>query len=207
MQINTDTLNSQLQGQSPEQIIEWALKSAQNPILTTNFRPYEVAILHMAVKIKPDLQILWIDSGYNTSATYRYAQALIEQLDLNMLVYTPAQTTAFRNVQMSGIPEVGEPLHDEFTEQVKLEPFKRALTEIKPDYWLNAIRKEQTEFRNTLEVISASKDGIIKVAPLYHSSEDQLDQYLLEHGLTNEFAYFDPTKALDNRECGLHTRI
>ena len=136
MQINTELLNSQVQGQTPEQIIQWALENAENPILTTNFRPYEVAILHMAVIIKPDLKILWIDSGYNTSATYRYAQALIEQLDLNMQVYTPVQTTAFRNVQMGGIPEVGEPLHDEFTEQVKLEPFWRALTEIKPDYWV-----------------------------------------------------------------------
>ncbi|HET8752834.1 MAG TPA: phosphoadenylylsulfate reductase, partial [Salinimicrobium sp.] len=24
------------------------------------------------------------------------------------------------------------------------------------------------------------------------------------HGLPNEFKYFDPTKVLSNRECGLH---
>jgi phosphoadenosine phosphosulfate reductase len=207
MPIDTDLLNNQQANKSPQQLIEWALSEAKNPILTTNFRPYEIAILHMAVKVKPDLQILWIDSGYNTSATYRYAQKVIEQLSLNMQTYIPLQTTAFRNVQMKGVPEVDDELHGEFTEQVKLEPFRRAFAELKPDYWLNAIRKEQTEFRNTLDVISASKDGIIKVAPLYHTSEAELDSYLLEYGLENEFAYFDPTKALDNRECGLHTRL
>jgi len=207
MSINTDALNAEVANKSPEQIITWALQSAKNPILTTNFRPYEVAILHMAVKIRPDLQILWVDSGYNTSATYRYAQKVIDQLSLNMVTYVPKQTTAFRNVQMKGVPEVDDPLHAQFTEQVKLEPFRRALAELKPDFWLNAIRKEQTEFRNTLEVISASQDGVIKVAPLYHTSEEQLDGYMSEHNLDNEFAYFDPTKALDNRECGLHTKI
>ena len=152
MPIDTELLNSQQANKSPQQLIEWALSEAKNPILTTNFRPYEIAILHMAVKVKPDLQILWIDSGYNTSATYRYAQKVIEQLSLNMQTYIPLQTTAFRNVQMKGVPEVDDELHGEFTEQVKLEPFRRAFAELKPDYWLNAIRKEQTEFRNTLAV-------------------------------------------------------
>ncbi|MFT5705989.1 MAG: phosphoadenosine phosphosulfate reductase [Oceanospirillaceae bacterium] len=207
MTIDLNALNAEVSEKSEQEIIKWALSRAESPLLTTNFRPYEVAILHMAVQVKADLPILWIDSGYNTSATYRYAQKIIEQLNLNMLIYTPLRTTAFRNAQMQGVPAVDDLLHGEFTEQVKLEPFRRAFAQIQPDYWLNAIRKEQTEFRNTLDVISASNDGIIKVAPLYHSSEKALEEYMDAHQLSNEFAYFDPTKALDNRECGLHTRI
>ena len=33
---------------------------------------------------------------------------------------------------------------------------------------------------------------------------EKLDGYLKDNKLTNEFKYFDPTKALENRECGLH---
>ncbi|MGB1238030.1 MAG: phosphoadenosine phosphosulfate reductase family protein, partial [Pseudomonadales bacterium] len=194
-------------GKSPQQIIDWALSQAKNPVLTTNFRPFEAVIIHMAVSVRPDLKILWVDSGYNTSATYRHAQQLIEQLSLNMCTYVPAQTAAFRNVQMKGIPDVHDPLHQAFTEQVKLEPFARAFKEIQPDFWLNAIRKEQTEFRNTLDVVSQSRDGIVKVAPLFHWSEAQLQQYLDEHNLSNELDYFDPTKAEETRECGLHTQL
>ena len=205
--INTDVLNREIVNKTSQEIVQWVLDRAEFPILTTNFRPYEIALIHMAVLIKPDLKILWVDSGYNTSATYRYAQKIIDQLSLNIVTYTPLQTTAFRNVQMKGVPDVDNPLHAEFTEQVKLEPFRRALAEMKPDYWLNAIRKEQTEFRNTLDIVSASQDGIVKVAPLYHMNESELDQYMSKHQLENELAYFDPTKALDNRECGLHTKI
>jgi len=32
-----------------------------------------------------------------------------------------------------------------------------------------------------------------------------LDIYLKENKIPNEFKYFDPTKVLENRECGIHT--
>ena len=114
---------------------------------------------------------------------------------------------ARRNVLMKGIPEVNDPLHEEFTRQVKLEPFQRALAELGPDLWFNAIRKDQTEFRQSLDVVTASKDGVIKVAPLFNWSEAQMEAYLDQYGLPNEHDYFDPTKALETRECGLHTQL
>lgn len=199
--------NAQLNGKSPKQIVEWALSIAKNPIITTNFRPYEAAILHLVSQIRPDITVLFVDSGYNTIATYKYAQKLIKDLNLNVKTYIPAQTRAFRDVAMDGIPSVDSPLHDEFTEQVKLEPFRRALGDLQPDVWFNAIRKDQTEFRGALDVLSLSKDGVLKVAPLFYLTDSDLDTYQAEHNLPNEFDYFDPTKALANRECGLHTQI
>lgn len=204
---NLAEYNAQLNGKSPRQIVEWALSIAKNPIITTNFRPYEAAILHLVSQVRPDITVLFVDSGYNTIATYKYAQKLIRDLNLNVKTYIPAQTRAFRDVAMDGIPSVDSPLHDEFTEQVKLEPFRRALGELEPDVWFNAIRKDQTEFRGALDVLSLSKDGVLKVAPLFYLTDSDLDAYQAEHNLPNEFDYFDPTKALANRECGLHTQI
>ena len=204
---NLAEYNAQLQGKTPQEIVAWALSIAKNPIITTNFRPYEAAILHLVSQVRPDITVLFVDSGYNTIATYKYAQKLIKDLQLNVKTYIPAQTRAFRDVAMDGIPSVDSPLHDEFTEQVKLEPFRRALSELQPDVWFNAIRKDQTEFRGALDVLSLSKDGVLKVAPLFYLTDSDLDAYQAEHNLPNEFDYFDPTKALANRECGLHTQI
>lgn len=207
IEINIDQANQELQGKTPEQIVEWALAKAENPIITTNFRPYESAILHLVAKQKPDITVLWVDSGYNTRATYDFANKLIKDLNLNVVTYIPKQTSAHRDATMNGIPSVNNPLHDEFTEQVKLEPFKRALSELKPDVWFNAIRKDQTEFRQGLDVLSQSKEGVLKVAPLFYKNDKDLDAYLAEHDLPNEFDYFDPTKVEENRECGLHTQL
>lgn len=207
MSIDLVAANKALEGKTPQEIVAWAIAQSENPLVTTNFRPYESVILHMAVQAKPDIKVLWVDSGYNTSATYRFAEKMIQDFNLNVETYIPQQTSARRNVLMKGIPDVDDPQHDEFTRQVKLEPFQRALAEMAPDLWLNAIRKDQTEFRNSLEIVSASKDGIIKVAPLFNWTEADLEAYLAENNLPNEHDYFDPTKALETRECGLHTQL
>ena len=207
MSLDVNAANLELAESSPQQIIAWALVHSENPLVTTNFRPYESVILHMATQIRPDIKVLWVDSGYSTSATYRFAEKLINDLHLNIEVYIPQQTSARRNVLMKGIPELDSALHNEFTRQVKLEPFQRALSELKPDLWLNAIRQDQTEFRQAMNIVSSSKDGVIKVAPLYHWTEAQLKAYLAEYNLPNEHDYFDPTKGLEHRECGLHTKL
>lgn len=207
LNIDLDTTNAELNGKSPEDIIAWALAQGKNPIITTNFRPYEVVLLDMVAKQKPDITVLFVDSGYNTEATYRHAQDLIKRLNLNVVTYLPKQTAAWRDVEFNGVPSVNNPAHAKFTEQVKLEPFGRALKEIQPDVWINAIRKDQTEFRQSLDVLSESKDGVLKVAPLFHWSENDLENYLKTHDLPNEHDYFDPTKVEENRECGLHTQL
>ena len=199
-----DKLNVQFKGIPPEEIISWAIKYARNALVTTNFRPYEVALLNAVTQVRNNIQVVWCDTGYNTPQTYKHAEELIGILGLNIKLYVPKQTAAHRDVIM-GIPDIGDPRHVEFTEQVKLEPFRRAMAEIKPDVWFTNLRKGQTAHRNTLDILSLSKEGVLKVSPFYHWSDGQLDMYLEEKNLPNEHNYYDPTKVLENRECGLHT--
>ena len=74
----------------------------------------------------------------------------------------------------------------------------------KPDLWFTNIRKGQTAYRNNLDVLSLSKDGILKVSPFYNYSDNDLEEYLQRHQLPNETRYYDPTKQVANRECGIH---
>ncbi|MGB3152824.1 MAG: phosphoadenosine phosphosulfate reductase family protein [Maribacter sp.] len=197
-------LNSQFKGIPPEEIISWAVEHAKKPVVTTNFRPYEVAILYAVTQVKENVPVIWCDTGYNTPNTYKHAEELIERLNLNIDLYVPKQTTAHRDVVM-GIPQIDDEKHALFTEQVKLEPFRRAMTAHKPDVWFTNLRKGQTAHRDSLDILSLSKDGVLKVSPFYHWNDTHLDAYLEEKGLPNEHKYFDPTKVLENRECGLHT--
>ena len=201
--MDIEKINIELATKTPTEIVEWALKNAQSPVVTTNFRPYESAILHLVTQLSPSIKVIWCDTGYNTPSTYRHAEELTDALTLNIQVYIPKQTAAHRDVVL-GIPQVEDPKHQLFTEQVKLEPFKRAIAAHQPDVWFTNLRKGQTAFRNSIGVVSRSADGILKVSPFYHFSDKELDQYLKNHDLPNEFNYFDPTKQLDTSECGLH---
>jgi len=197
-------LNLQFKGIPPAEIISWAIQYAERPVVTTNFRPYEVAILNAVTEVDANIPVIWCDTGYNTPQTYRHAEELIDRLQLNLKLYVPKQTSAHRDAVM-GIPGIDDPRHSLFTEQVKLEPFKRAMEEHKPDVWFTNLRKGQTALRDSLDILSLSKDGVLKVSPFYHYSDVQLDGYLNVRNLPNEHAYFDPTKVLEHRECGLHT--
>lgn len=203
MSLNLEQINKDLRGKSPSEIIHWAISLAKKPLITTNFRPYEVAILKAVTDVQKDIKVIWCDTGYNTVQTYKHAEELIKRLNLNIYLYTPQQTVAHRNVVL-GIPSLEDPKHVLFTEQVKLEPFARAMKEHQPDVWFTNLRKGQTAFRNSIGIVSQSKDGIIKVSPFYHWTDEELDSYLVEKKLPNEFTYFDPTKVESNRECGLH---
>ena len=201
--MDINQINKELATKTPVEIVQWALKNAKKPIITTNFRPYEAAILHLVTSVDSKIKVIWCDTGYNTSSTYNHAEELTEALALNIQLSIPKQTAAHRDVVL-GIPQVDDPKHQLFTEQVKLEPFNRAMSAHKPDVWFTNLRKGQTAFRNSIGVVSRSADGVVKVSPFYHFSDEELDQYLKDHRLPNEFNYFDPTKQLDNRECGLH---
>ena len=198
-----ELLNEQYKSASPSEIIKKALELNNEAVVTTNFRPYEATILHAVSIVENNIPVVWCDTGYNTPQTYKHAEQVINDLNLNVSLYVPKQTSSHRDVVM-GIPNIDAPEHALFTEQVKLEPFKRAMEEHKPKVWFTNLRQGQTAFRNSIGIFSVSKDGVLKVSPFYFWSDEKLDTYLEENNLPNEFKYFDPTKALENRECGLH---
>lgn len=203
METQLDIVNREL-GRDPEALIRWALKQGERPLCTTNFRPFEAVILHMVTRQQPDIPIVWMDSGYNTQATYRFADDLVKRLDLNLVTYLPRRSRAHREAVEGMTPEIEDPRHEAFTREVKLEPFERALREMDPDVWFTALRAEDTPERARMEAVSRNAKGLLKVAPLLHWSARDLHQYLEAHDLPNNFDYFDPTKVEAKRECGLH---
>jgi len=203
MNLNIEEINDFLSDKNPLDIVKWAVSIAENPVITTNFRPYEVAILNAVTEVKKDIKVIWCDTGYNTVQTYRHAEELIEKLNLNIHLYVPKQTVAHRNVVL-GVPSIDDKKHALFTKQVKLEPFSRAMKEHQPDVWFTNLRKGQTAFRDSINIVSKSNDGVLKISPFYYWTDKDLDTYLEQYNLPNEFKYFDPTKVESNRECGLH---
>lgn len=204
--IDLEAINAQLHGKTPQEIISWALQQ-QGPIIsTTSFGKNAAVTLHMVAEQAPDLPVIWVDTGYNLRDTYVVAQKLIDNMKLNMHIYTPEITSERRNAIMGGIPTIEEEaLHVEFTRQVKLEPFDRALAEHKPRLWISGLRREETEFRKTLDIVTLDKRGILKVAPIFHWTEADMEQYMADKQLPTCKHYFDPTKVNDGRECGMHT--
>ena len=199
--------NVELRTKSPLELVRWAIEQAKGrALVSTNFRPYEAAILHLAVQAQPDIPVLWVDHGYNRPATYRHAEELRARLDLNLKPYLPRMTAAHRDAIYGPIPTTeDEEGLKKFSAVMKLEPFQRGMRELAPTVWITALRKVQNPNRAGLDIISHDGNfGALKVSPFFYHTDAQLDAYLAEHKLPNEWDYFDPAKADEKRECGLH---
>jgi phosphoadenosine phosphosulfate reductase len=201
--------NAELRHRSPLEIVRWAIAQADGrAIVSTNFRPYEAVILHLCVQVQPDIPVLWVDHGYNRPATYQHAEALQKLLKLNLKSFVPKMTAAHYEATRGGAPEPtpeNEASIKTFSTVMKLEPFQRGMKELAPAVWLTALRQVQNPNRAGLDVVSEDKTfHSLKVSPVFYLSDADMEAYLREHQLPNEWDYFDPAKADDKRECGLH---
>ncbi len=199
--------NVELRAKSPLEIVRWAVAQAGGrAIVSTNFRPFEAAILHVATAVQPDIPVLWVDHGYNRPATYKHAEALRESLKLNLKPFLPKMTPAHRDAIYGEIPTTEqEEALKKFSAVMKLEPFQRGMRELAPTVWITALRKVQNLNRAGLDIVSHDANfGALKVSPFFYSTDAEMEAYLAANKLPNEWDYFDPAKADEKRECGLH---
>jgi phosphoadenosine phosphosulfate reductase len=199
--------NAELRSKSPLEITRWAIAHAGGrAVVSTNFRPYEAVILHLSVRAQPDIPVLWVDHGYNRPATYKHAEQLRSLLKLNLKAYLPRISAAHRDAVWGSVPDVDDEARlKQFSALMKLEPFQRGMKELAPKVWITALRQVQNSSRAELDIVSADPNfGALKVSPVFYLSDADMEAYLQEHALPNEWDYFDPAKADDKRECGLH---
>jgi phosphoadenosine phosphosulfate reductase len=199
--------NAELRDKSPLEIVRWAIAQANGrAVVSTNFRPFEAVILRLTVQVQPDIPVLWVDHGYNRPATYKHAEELRKLLKLNLKAYLPKISVAHREAVYGPVPTTEDEAGlKQFSAQMKLEPFQRGMKELAPSVWITALRKVQNPNRAELDIVSEDKNfGAWKVSPVFYLSDADMEAYLKRHHLPNEWDYFDPAKADEKRECGLH---
>ena len=199
--------NAELRSKSPLEITRWAVaRAGGRAVISTNFRPFEAVVLHLATQAQADIPVLWVDHGFNRPATYRHAERLRTLLNLNLKPYLPRISAAHYEAIHGTLPSLSDEAGlKQFSLLVKLEPFQRGMRELAPSVWITALRKVQNPNRAGLDIVSYDENfRTLKVNPVFHLTDAELEHYLNEHQLPNEWDYFDPAKADEKRECGLH---
>lgn len=201
--LDIEDWNKKLRYKSPEEIADWAFRLSEKKIVTTSFGVYSSVLLSTMSNLDKNIKVVWCDTLYNSDSTYIHASNLIKDLNLNVLKYQSVLNK--KQIETTiGMPSIEDDNHSLFSEVVKLEPFRRALKEQDPDVWFTNIRVRQTEYRDKKDILSYSKEGILKVSPFYYWTNSDLDVYMEKNRLPKNSDYFDPIKALESRECGIH---
>lgn len=220
------SLNERLAGQSARARVEWAVDQfGDGIVLSTSFGVQSAVMLHLVSQVKPNIPVVFIDTGYLFAETYQFAESLTKRLGLNLKVYQPLMTAARQEALYGKRWEQGREGLEAYGLMNKVEPMNRALSELGAEAWLSGLRRSQASTRKDLQVIER-QHKTLKIHPIIDWSNRDIHRYLTEHdlpyhplweegyvsvgdwhstrklidGMTEEETRFNGAK----RECGLH---
>jgi phosphoadenosine phosphosulfate reductase len=164
--------------------VEWASREfGTGLVLSTSFGIQAAVMLHLANEVKPDIPVVWVDTGYLPPETYAFAEALRDRLDLNLHVYQSPISPARMEALHGRLWETGDAAAlDRYDRIRKVEPMGRALRELGSTAWLSGLRADQTAHRKTLPVVG-NQGGRFKILPILDWSTKDVHSYLKAHDL------------------------
>ena len=165
------------------QRVEWALANlAGAHALSSSFGAQSAVALHLATRVRADLPVILVDTGYLFPETYRFVDALTERLALNLKVYRPQIGIAWMEARMGRLWEDGVDGITRYNRLRKVEPMQRALRELGVRTWIAGLRRSQSASRAGIEILEL-RDGRWKLHPLADWSDRDVWQYLRQHDL------------------------
>jgi phosphoadenosine phosphosulfate reductase len=214
----------------PREILEWATFAVDRLVVATSFQSSGLVILHMLRDIKPDIPVLFLDTGFHFPETLQFARAKTEEWGLKLVVLKGKHRSPEGQAELYG-PELYRRDPNLCCHINKTEPLQEALAEF--DGWISGLRRDQSPERATSVKISQpqmlpSGRAILKIHPLANWTKDDVESYISEYSISThpllEKGYasigcWPCTRAiadgegmrdgrwagLDKSECGIHT--
>ena len=226
--MEVDRLAVELESLGPEQALETVLTA--NPstqlCLTSSFQAEDMVVAHVLRKRKPDVPVLFLDTGYHFAQTYEYRDRMTRQWSLNLVNVLPEQTVAEQESAF-GVLYRNEP--SRCCQLRKVEPLMRSLQPF--DIWFTGLRREQSPTRKNLKKIELHRlptgKTLWKVSLLADWTTEKVWQYVNANAIPSlpqyEEGYLsigcqpctalpsDPNNPRSGRwggtklECGIHT--
>jgi phosphoadenosine phosphosulfate reductase len=176
-------LNVWLAGRSAEQRVAWALESLSGEhALSSSFGAQSAVALHLATRIRPDLPVVLVDTGYLFPETYDFVDELTHRLALNLKVARPVPVNAWTLASVDRLQDLGVAGIDRYNRVHKVEPMQRALRELGVRTWIAGLRRDQTSTRGNIDFLEL-RDGRWKLHPLADWTDRDIGRYLTRHDL------------------------
>ena len=221
--------SNRLEGLRPQERVSWGIaRFGERLVLSSSFGAQSAVCLHMVTRLKPDILVVLIDTGYLFPETYRFIDELTERFRLNLKVFRAFLSPAWQEARYGRLWERGVEGIERYNQINKVEPMNRALSTLRAAGWISGIRRSQGKFRSAIPVLV--QDGnCVKIHPIIDWTDRDVFRYLKRHdlpyhplwhknylsigdvhttrrvdeGMSEEEARFFGLK----RECGLHEGI
>jgi phosphoadenosine phosphosulfate reductase len=162
--------SAELESAPASKVIAWAVERfGRDLVLACSFQ--DVVLVDLAVGLDPDIEVLFLDTGFHFPETMAFVQAVRSRYHLNLRVLTPG-------------PEAEQwPCGTErCCELRKVAPLDAALAGRAA--WLTGLKRVDAPTRADAPIVSWDEArGLVKVNPLATWSDDDVAGYLADHGL------------------------
>jgi phosphoadenosine phosphosulfate reductase len=213
-----------LEGASADQILTWAVDEFGDGLAVTASMQ-DTVLAHLAARVKPGIEVLFLETGYHFVETIGTADAVEAVYDVKLRRLLPLQTVAEQDSQYGA--ELFSRNPDLCCALRKVAPLNAAMDSY--DAWATGLRRAESASRADTPIVSFdAKRGRVKIAPLATWSDEDVDRYIVEHDVlvnpllsaefpsigcepcTRRVAPGEDARAgrwagLTKTECGLHT--
>jgi phosphoadenosine phosphosulfate reductase len=186
-----DEANARFEDADPREIVRWALEESglERVAVASAFQAEGTCVIHMATRIRPDIPVLFLETGFHFAETLAFKDELRGFLGLNVVElrgdHTP-ETQAAR---------FGERLYERepnrCCELNKVIPFTRALHEL--DMWMTGLRRDSSPSRAQTPIVEQYElepgKTLVKVNPVANWERRDAWRYLKDEGLPHHPLY------------------
>jgi phosphoadenosine phosphosulfate reductase len=126
-----------------------AAPNTEDVCITCSFQAEDVLLLKLALALRPNIPVLFLDTGYHFAETYTYRDRIASEWKLNLTNLLPEKTVAEQEAEFGLLHQTAP---DRCCGLRKVEPLFKAVAEYK--VWLTGLRREQARSRTALEEIA-----------------------------------------------------
>lgn len=174
--------SGELEGRPPAEILSWAFREyAPRVGISTAFGVEGCALIDMAVKLDPGVQVFTVDTDFLFPETYALMQRIVDRYGITLTSIKGTVSKAEQEQRHGLALYQRDP--DLCCALRKVEPTQRAVEGL--DAWVAGLRRDQGKSRAGIQILERydHDDGtpLIKINPLATWTRKDTWAYVLEH--------------------------
>ncbi|MER6810310.1 phosphoadenylyl-sulfate reductase [Actinomadura nitritigenes] len=186
-----------LEGAPTLEVIRWAVATFGDRICLTSSMS-DAALIHLVSKVKPGIDVLFVDTGYHFAETIGTRDAVEAIYPVNVINVTPSRTVEEQEAALG--PRLYGRNPDLCCHLRKVEPLGRALEGYMA--WFSGIRRDETASRRNRRVVEWDrKRGMVKVNPILDWSQEEMDNYIEDNGVIINPLHYDDYPSIGCEPC------
>jgi phosphoadenosine phosphosulfate reductase len=164
---------------SAEEALAWTARTFGDEwIVASNMQ--DAALIDLAVKAKPDVDVLFLDTGYHFAETIGTRDAVETVYPEIRIVNARAEQSVADQEAQLGLLNQTDP--DRCCHLRKVVPLRRTLSGYRA--WVTGVRRVDAPTRANTPIVGwDERNGLVKVNPIAAWSDERFNTYIAEHGI------------------------